>query len=166
MDKRYWRLIVFCSCLLIAPIVSAYTVVTVSTMTTEATETSFLAATTTQFNAVVTKNPLASNTYTLKLYGLNPNYNAPPPPPTTLQQALSLGSTVYLYGWNDGSDYQSFTDDKIANGFFVQCSSPSVFGTYGSTTTWDMTTCQTALNAVYESMFQLHDSSVTTVPGY
>ena len=75
----------------------AYTQVQISTGAPTGIEENFIAATTAQFTGKVIKNPLAAHTYSLILYGLNPSYQAPEPPPTNLEQALSLGATVYVY---------------------------------------------------------------------
>lgn len=59
-----------------------------------------------QYLAGVAKNPLVSNTWSVKLFGVNPNYNAPEPPPSTLNQALQLGTTLYNYGFRDGQELE------------------------------------------------------------
>lgn len=124
-------------------------------------EASFLASTTAQFQGIVNPNPLASNTYSINLFGANPSYN---PPPTTIQQALSLGATVYLYGWVDGQHYERVHDIGIVGAYAVNCSSPTVFTLHQtSTSTFDTATCQDALGMAYQIIYQQEFSTPTVV---
>lgn len=140
---------------------SGYNVVQMSTAAPAGTETSFLSAVQNQFIAGVTANPLASNTYSIKLYGPNPAYTAPAPPPTTLDQALSLGATVYLYGYRDGAGYEEHTDADIVNSFAVNCSTP-----ISGVPTFDIPTCQAVAGAIDEAIFQQYNSTVPVVQGF
>ena len=166
----------------------AYTVVTVSTAAPQGLEQSFLDATTNQFLATLFKNPLASNTWSVKLFDVNPNYNTHNPPPTTLEQALSLGATVYLYGFMNGiqderdRDLSWFTAPIGAlgwnnGGFLVNCSSPTWWnGVQQSSMTQqlvsiDSTTCNAVLVGVYNTIWNQNFgiqtvtvSSTTTPP--
>lgn len=139
----------------------AFTQVTISTAAPVGLEADFIQKTTSQFTADYFKNPLASNTYSLKLKGLNPNYNAPPPPPSTLEQALSLGATVYTYGFRDGLGYQQGVDIGIVQGFEVKCTTPIGF----STATWDTDTCYAITGAINSTLYQLSLSTPTLIPG-
>lgn len=136
----------------------SYTIVTISTAAPQGLERSFLAATTNQFLATVTANPLAANTYAVKLFAPNPAYNAPP---STLEQALSLGSTIYVYGWADGQSYQQHVHHNLVETYMVNCSTPIGF----ATSTWDISTCQAVTGAIDEAIFQESLSTPTVVPG-
>lgn len=120
-------------------------------------EKQFLAATTNQFLATLIPNPLAANTYTLKLLGLNPSFNAPP---TTLEQALSLGSTLYVYGFASGMNYQQHVHNNLVETYEVNCSTP--IGS--STSTWDIGTCQAVTGAIDNAIFQESLSTPTVLP--
>lgn len=162
--------------LLLTSTLHAFTQLTVSTAAPAGIEQQFIAATTNQFQAILTSNPLAANTYAIKLFGPNPNYQAPPLVPTTLEAALSLGSTVYTYGWANGMDYERTKDlnfflalpsSTTPGGFFVNCSSPAYFNgiQYSSTTqqlvTIDTTTCNAVLSGVYNFIYQQFFSTPT-----
>lgn len=135
-----------------------YNVVVTTNPTVQA---SFLASTTAQFQATLTPNPLVANTYSINLLGANPSYN---PPPTTIQQALSLGATVYLYGWVDGQHYERAHDEGIASVYAINCSSPTVFTLHQtSTATFDTATCQDAIGMVYQQIYQQDYSTPTAV---
>lgn len=139
----------------------AYTTVLISSAAPSGLETQFLASATNQYVGTITPNPLASNTYTLKLFGSNPNYNAPPTPPTTLKQALSLGSTVYLYGYRDGAGYEEHVDNGIAQGFSINCSTPMP-----NVPTWDAVTCAAVSTEIANEIFNQYASTVPVVPGF
>lgn len=98
----------------------AFTQVQISTAAPVGLEEAFIAATAAQFNAKVTKNPLVSHTYGLVLYGPNPAYRAPP---STLEEALSLGATVYVYGFVDGQAYERHLNLGTIGQYIVNISS-------------------------------------------
>ena len=132
-----------------------YNVVVTTDPTTEA---NFLSAMTEQFDVTATSNPFVSNTYQINLYGLNPSYNAPPAPPSTLEESLSLGATVYLYGYRDGAWYDQKTTANIAEDSVVNCSTPPA-----GSQTWDIPTCQATAQAIYDAIYQLSLSTPTPI---
>lgn len=138
----------------------AHTVVDISTAAPAGLEEQFLAATTAQFLGKVTKNPLASHTYAAVLFGPNPSYNAPGAPPTTLEQALSLGATVYVYGWVEGMEYQQRAHNALVESFEVNCSTP-----IPTIETWDPATCVAITGAIDAAIFQESLSTPTFIPG-
>lgn len=138
----------------------AYTVVTTSSSAQPGLEASFIAATTAQFQAVVTSNPLASNTYSVKLISVNPNYNAPEPPPSNLDQALSLGATVYAYGFGAGQGYDQHVQLGIVGSFALNCSTPMA-----NVPTYDTATCQAVTGAISNAIYQQSLSTPVVVGG-
>lgn len=138
---------------------SGYNIVQMSTAAPAGTEQGFLSQISAQFNAGIVQNPLASNTYGIKIFGLNPNYQAPAPPPTTLEQALSLGSTVYVYGFAAGMGYQQHVSERLVEGFGVLCSTP-----IPNIPTWDVPTCQSIAAAIDAALFQESLSTPTVIP--
>ena len=139
---------------------SGYNIVQMSTAAPTGTEDAFLAALEAQFIAGVTANPLASNTYSIKLYGPNPTYQAPAPPPTTLEQALSLGATVYVYGFADGQAYERKHDLDTVGHYDFNCSSPTFFGLV----TIDTTTCFTIMGQLANDIYTQNFSTPTVIP--
>jgi hypothetical protein len=140
----------------------AYTVITVSTAATPGIEQQFIASATAQYLMDYFKNPLASNTYTLKLYGTNPNFNPLPSPPSTLQEALSLGSTIYVYGFASGMNYERSVDTSMITNYLVNCSSPSYFG--ATAAAWNGAVCTAALMAAEQAIFSLATSTPPALP--
>lgn len=138
--------------------VQAYTTVLISTAASSTLETQFLASTTNQYLGTITSNPFASNTYTLKLFGPNPSYN---PPPTTLEQALSLGSTVYAYGFAAGQNYDQKVQVNLVNSFSLNCSTPMA-----NVPSWDPATCQAITGAIINDLYQESLSTPTVIPGF
>lgn len=156
----YRALVVIFGLFLAHPLWS-YTVVTLSTAAPQGLENTFIASTTNQFAASLFVNPLASNTYGIKLFGPNPSYNAPEPPPSNLEQALSLGATVYVYGFANGMRYQQNSDNNLVESFDVKCSSvPIGF----STATWSTGTCHAVAEAIDSAVFQESLSTPTVIP--
>lgn len=137
----------------------AFTQVTISTGAPQGTEASFLSATSNQFQVAIQANPLAANTYSMKIYGPNPNYQAPPAPPSTLEEALSLGSTVYVYGFVDGQTYNQGVSHNIVESFEVDCSTPMP-----NVPNWDETTCEAVTGAIDDAIFQESLSTPTVIP--
>ena len=163
--------------------VQAYTVVTVSTAAPDGLEQSFISATTSQYSATVIKNPLASNTWTMKLLGLNPTYLPPVSSVDLLRSLVTVDSYTYVYGWADGMDYERTTElgfftspeNQLGmpnGGFFINCSSaPYWNGMQVSTQTEqivsiDSTTCNAVLSGVYNWIYQSEFSTPTIVNGY
>lgn len=128
---------------------------------------SFIAQTTTQFNAVAIKNPLVSNTYSIKIYGLNPNYN----PPITNQQLLdalvTVDSYTYVYGWANGMDYGIHTARDIAGGYAINCSTPTEFNlNETSSSTFDTKTCYDVMGSVLDAFYQIDLSTPPVIGGF
>jgi hypothetical protein len=164
--QRYKPQIIACLCLALWTKAQAYTVVTISTGAPTGLEQQFLSATTNQFQASLLVNPLASNTYQLKLFGLNPNYN---PLPTNLQlldSLVSVDSWTYVAGWSNGESYQQSVTQNILAGYLVQCSSPTAFNLMQtSSSTFYLSTCQDTISTLINAIGQLHLSTPTIVPG-
>lgn len=161
--KRKWKLacvISFGLFLGLVGLTQAYTVVTTSNSTPPGLEQSFIAATTAQFQAVVTSNPLVSNTYSIKLLGVNPYYNAPEAPPSNLEQSLSLGATVYAYGFGAGQGYDQHVQLGIVGNFAVNCSTP-----IPDVPTYDPATCQAVTGAISNAIYLQSLSTPTVVGG-
>jgi hypothetical protein len=112
----------------------AYTVITVSTSTDESTETALIAQTTTQFNASLFVNPFTPNTYQVKLFGLNPNYN---PPPTVAQ----IEQNTVQFEYASGMIYERSGDAGALGYFMSLCDNATNF----ALVTIDSTTCQGVL---------------------
>jgi hypothetical protein len=148
--------------LLLSSPLGAYTVVIVSSAAPVGIEQQFIASSTAQYQMDYFKNPLASNTYTLKLYGTNPNFNPPPPLPSTLQQSLALASTVYVYGFASGMAYERSVDTSMISSYLVNCSSAGYFG--ASTGSWNTSSCSQALMAAEEAIFSLATSTPPVLP--
>lgn len=133
--------------LFLAVHVQAYTVVTVSTGVPPTVEKALLAQTTTQFNASLIVNPLAANTYQVKLFGFNPAYQPPPPAPAlinldTLTTKLTAISTyTYVLGFASGMLYERNSDAAILGFYMNLCSSATTFNLVKI----DSTTCQGVL---------------------
>ncbi len=140
----------------------AFTTVIMSSSAPTGTEKLFLANATNYTLANLSANPFAANTYSLTLFGLNPNYSPPTPAPTTLEQALSLGATVYVYGFANGMVYERSVDLGQISKYVVNCSTPSFFGV--SSGTWSPAVCYGALTAVYNVIFSLDLSTPTVIP--
>lgn len=143
----------------------AFTQVTISTGAPSSLEANFISATTQQFESVVVKNPLAANTYAIKLFGLNPAYNAPEAPPSNLEQALSLGATVYVYGFANGMTYQENVVQSMVGTLSNLCESATSFMlVQTSSNTFDRSTCQDTLGTLLDQLFTLSLSTPTPLP--
>jgi hypothetical protein len=143
-----------------------YTQVTISTGAPAGLEQQFLAATTAQFLGKVIKNPLASGTYSLILFGPNPAYNPPPTNRDLLNALVTVDSWTYVMGWSDGEQYERQQDMTFVGSYLMQCSTPTVFDlTQASTGTWNISTCQDSLATINNSMYQLNFDTPTVVPG-
>lgn len=141
----------------------AYTVVTISTGAPTNLEKQFLAATTAQFQGVVTPNPFASNTYALKLFGLNPAYKASVP--LTFEQSLSLGATVYVYGFANGMTYQQQVEEGSIGTLGNLCDSATAFMLLQTTpASFDRSTCQDVIATIMNQLFQMSLSTPAVIP--
>lgn len=151
----------------------AYTVVVPSTSAPQGIEQTFIAATTTQFEATLFVNPLFAGTYQIQLLGPNPAYNPPVTDADLLQALVTIDSYTYVYGWADGMRYERGHDlgyftapaGQIGmpnGGFFVNCSSAPYFNVPAI----DSTTCQGVLATVYNFIYQQNFSTPTVVPGF
>lgn len=146
----------------------AYTVVTASTAAPAGIEQKFIAATTAQFNASLFVNPLASNTYAIKLFGLNPNY-VPPPQVVPLDFAAIISSVSfnYVYGFVDGQYLERKQDLNMVGSLDVMCSTPTAFGLIQATTaTWSAATCMDVLGTLNSQIYQQNFSTPTVIGGY
>lgn len=151
--------------LTVATTVHAYSVVTVSTVATAGLETQFIASTTNQYLSNLVVNPFFAGTYQIQLLGQNPNYNPPTPAPTTLEAALSLGATVYVYGFANGMTYQNGVDEGLAITLSNLCSSATNFTLVNTTTaTFDTNTCLDAIQNVLDQLFNVDLSTPTVLP--
>lgn len=148
--------------------VSAFTFVTLAPGTTTSIETEFLAATTTQFDAVLTPNPLASNTYAILLKGRNPNYDQFAPTRQQLFDAvLNVDSYTYVYGWADGMTYTESYETRIAANYVGLCNDPSQFNNgYASTSTWDANTCLDAISTIMINFYNQGVAPPQPVPNF
>ena len=143
----------------------AFTQVAISTGAPLGIETQFLAATTAQFNAVITKNPLAANTYSLKIYGLNPSYLSPLKDSDLLNAIVSLSTQTFVYGFADGMSYQTNVVERLDSNFVTNCSTPSLFNlAWTSTDTFDTKTCTDVLMTVLQAMYELNLSTPPVIP--
>ena len=153
-----------------------YTVITFANGVPESVEKQLIASTTAQFLAVVKSNPLAANTYSITINGLNPNYN----PPIVItgadllkqldldtQYLATVDSYTYVYGFADGMDYQNNVDENVAANFAVNCSTPTAFQLLQtSTATFDRSTCQDVLSSVLDTLYELDLSTPPVLGGF
>lgn len=122
---------------------------------------SFIAATTTQYEATVTQSPFFSNTYGIAIKGFHPDY-VPPPLPSVPPEVATLESITrdlttistwtYVYGWADGAERERKSNAEIIESYVVECSSPSYFG--ASPSTWSEGTCNTALAGPLQDIYE------------
>lgn len=162
--RKLYRCAFAIGCLASAQAGYAYTVVTFSTSAPSGLEKSFLANTTNQYLGSLTSNPLASNTYALKLFGVNPNYV-----PSScfsvdvaidsgtlaedLKALAAAGPTIirdpYLYGYAAGMHYSQQQDSRITEGYGINCSTP-----LANVSNWNLQECYAIINAVNGSIIQ------------
>ena len=128
----------------------AYTVIQASTFAPAGLEQQFIASTTNQYLANLYVNPLFAGTYQIQLIGPNPAYNPPSLPPTTLQDALSLGATVYAYGWVNGQAYERYDNMRILDGHGISCSTDTL--------------CASVVTAAINDIYTKNYSTPTAVP--
>lgn len=150
---------------LLSSLANAYSVVTISTSAPVGIEGQFLAATAAQFNTAIVPNPFFPNTFAVQLFGLNPLYQAPSPPPTTLQDALSLGATVYVYGFANGMTYQQQVSQGIVGNFGNLCAYPTSFMLAETNSgNFDKGTCLDTITTIMNAFFNLSVSTPTVLP--
>lgn len=166
----------FISCLA-ATSAYGYSFIQISTAAPTGLESQFIAATTTQFNAKVVANPLASNTYAITLYGLNPSYVTPSTATcfniavdidtTSLQSDLNVlvnaGPQIirdpYIYGYAAGEENQNSVDEHL--GFYMTglCHAATNYTVINATATWDPGTCMDTLNTYVNNLYELNLST-------
>ena len=106
-----------------------------------------------QFNASVMANPLAANTYQIRLFDLNPNYVTSPAVVTLndLANKLTAISTyTYVTGFASGELYERFNNAGSIGYFMGLCNNATNFYVMpGDSMTWttsiDSTTCNNVL---------------------
>lgn len=142
-----------------------YNVIITTTPTVQA---AFLTATTSQFQAIVMPNPLASNTYSINLTGINSNYVVPSTAScfsldvdvdtTTLENDLAalvaagpqIITDPYVYGFASGMAYAQHQDNILTEQFEVKCSTAL--------------SCQAVTSAIDQAIFQESLSTPTVIP--
>lgn len=148
-------------CLWTVP-VHAYTTVILSTGTPESVEQALLVQIANQFNASLFTNPLASNTYQIKLFGLNPNYVTAPGLITldTLANKLTaISSQTVVTGFASGMLYERNNDAGMIGYYMGLCDNATNF----SLVTIDSTTCQGVLGFM-SNWIVFQTSGIAVVP--
>jgi hypothetical protein len=149
---------------------AGYTVVRISTASAPGFEESFIAATTAQFTASVFKNPLASHTYQLTLFGPNPTYSPPLTQQDLLRSLVAVSSNDYVYGWADGRDSERWNDLGKVDYYAVNCSSVTMFDMQFGTTTnhvdIDQPTCNRVLAVLRDAIYQQFFSTPIVLGGH
>jgi hypothetical protein len=154
-------------CTLVSSRLLAYTTVTISTAAPAGFEEEFLAATTSQFLGKVVKNPLASHTYSLILYGENPAYNPPPTNADLLNALVTTSTSTYLYGFAAGMVYQNDTAINYTASMYQLCPSATNFTlVQTSTETFDRWSCMDSLNTLLDEFYEIELSTPTVLPGF
>ena len=131
----------------------AYTVTQTSTAAPagiEAQWVAYSASTASPYLFNVQANPFFQNTWNMELLGPNPNYNPQTPAPTTLEAALSLGATVYVYGFANGESNQQNIDIQMLNGFMASCSTDTL--------------CQQVISSATATIYNLDLSTPVPIP--
>jgi hypothetical protein len=143
----------------------SFTQVTVSTSAPVGIEKVFLANATNQFQAVLVANPLAQNTYALKLYGFNPNWNPSPTTKEAMAAAVAISTTTFIYGFADGMTYENNISIGLAGEMSNLCSSATNFMLIQSSTeTFSRDTCVDVLSNLLQEFFQIDLSTPTPIP--
>lgn len=144
---------------------SAFTQVLVSTAAPVGIEQQFLASTTNQYLSQLIVNPLAANTYQLKILGLNPTYNPPPSNTSLLSTIIQLSTQSFGYGFADGMTYQQNAEEGVVGVQGNLCASATFFVlTQTSTKTFDRSTCQDVIATIETQLFQMSLSTPTVFP--
>lgn len=140
----------------------AFTQVTISTAAPQGIESTFIAATTNQFQASYFKNPLAANTYAIKIFGLNPNFNPPVTNAMLLNALVTVDTYTYVYGWAGGVSYQQTIEEGVIGNYGNLCDTATSFMLIQATTsTWSTGSCQDVIATILNQLFQL---SLSTFP--
>lgn len=154
-------------CALLCASGHAYTVVQISTGAPQGTETQLLSQISAQFNAKITPNPLASNTYSVTIYGPNPTYLPPITSAQLLQQIdldaqyiATVDTYTYVYGFADGESYNQRQTSSLVEEFEINCSTP-----IAGPAAWDVGTCIALTTAIDAVIFEESQSTPTIVPG-
>lgn len=126
--------------------------VTTSTGTPESVGVALLQQTTTQFNALLIQNPLVPNTYSIKLFGLNPNYT-----PTDLN--ANLVTQLQTFPYASGMVYERSNDAGLLGAFMSLCGNATNFNLVKI----DSTTCQGVLGYV-DNFIISQTSGIAVVP--
>lgn len=153
----------------LVPVSNAYTVIILSTGVPESVEQTLLTQTTTQFNASVIVNPLVNNTYQVKLFGLNPNYQPITPTPLiTLDQITqnltAISTYTYVQGFASGMVYERNNDSGMLGNFMGLCDNATNFFEVGqSTFPIDSSTCQQVLGFM-DNWIITQSSGLAVVP--
>lgn len=169
-SRKYIYTVTFAAFLICAfrQYVKAYTTVIISTAAPKGLETQFLASTTNQYLAKITSNPLAENTYTLKLFDYNLSFNPEPTNKDLLNSIVTISSYTYAYGWADGESYNQSALIKLSTGYLINCSSPiAAFNLVRtSTATFDTETCYDVMQTLINAIYNMSLSTPTVVPGF
>ena len=164
-------------CLISATTANAYTVIVISTTTTENTEKILLNQIATEFDASIYVNPFAAGTYQVKLFGLNPNYEPSDVIIDTTtwfsniqaMQALEafISTDSYTNGWANGMQYERSSNISFLRQTRLLCSSNSTFWVAGTTDyiTPDPITCGSVLDYSENSLYQLNFATPTIISG-
>lgn len=130
----------------------------------------FIANATTYFNGQLVANQYVPGSYNLTITGKKA---APPPPPTQcpsdfdrdLALMVSASTWTYVYGFANGASDERFRDMTTVSNYLVQCSSPSIFNhVTGSTSSWDVFTCQDALGTAVMRINEQNTGEPSFIP--
>lgn len=148
----------------------AYSAVSLTAGTPESVEQTFVADTTSWFQATVTTNPFVANTFTIKLSGIRsqPVILNPIDATSVMNNFIAQSTTTYVYGFADGQSYERHTDLGTMGEYAVNCSSPTFFDVVNGTTTItpkiDLATCDTILSELQDEIFTQNFSTPTVIP--
>lgn len=141
-------------------------VVDASTAAPTGTLASFVQGTTNQWSIGLFKNPLASNTYHMTLFGVNPNFNAPASYAQMQNYVATVDSYTYFYGWAAGESYQTNSEEGFVGAMSNLCGSATNFALIQtSSKTFDKATCCDTLGTMLNQLF-LESSSTVPVVGF
>lgn len=140
----------------------AFTQVTLSSAAPQGIESTFIAATTNQFQASYFKNPLAANTYAIKIFGMNPNFNPPVTNAMLLSALVTVDTYTYVYGWAGGVSYQQTVEEGLVGSYGNLCNTATSFMLIQMTSpTWSKGTCEDVISTILNQLFQM---SLSTYP--
>lgn len=140
---------------------NAFTTITTSTGVPVTVEQSLITQIKNQFNASVFVNPLAANTYQVKLFGLNPNYQSLPlvTLDTITNKLTSISTYTYVVGYAQGMLYERGKNSSSLGYFMGLCDNATNF----NLTTIDTTTCNSVLGYMDNLITQQTDG-IAIVP--